>query len=152
MAVLIKVKIDDAEIIKALQRLLHATGDLSPAFKEIGEVLVESTKQRFESGTGPDGEKWPLNSVLSTLLYKDGDRPLINEGTLMEQIHYSLVGNNTLEIGSAMEYAAMQQFGGTKSEFPNLWGDIPARPFLGISNDDEAEILRIIEGFLRAAI
>jgi phage gpG-like protein len=39
----------------------------------------------------------------------------------------------------------MQQFGGTKNEFPFLWGDIPARPFLGISNDDEKAILSIIE-------
>ncbi|WP_248594777.1 hypothetical protein [Candidatus Accumulibacter contiguus] len=28
-----------------------------------------------------------------------------------------------------MNYAAMQQFGGTKARFPHLWGDIPARPF-----------------------
>jgi phage gpG-like protein len=29
----------------------------------------------------------------------------------------------------------MQQFGGTKAQFPNLWGDIPARPFLPITAD-----------------
>jgi len=47
-----------------------------------------------------------------------------------------------------MEYAAMMQFGGTKSEFPNLWGDIPARPFLGISEDDKTDILTILERHL----
>lgn len=32
-----------------------------------------------------------------------------------------------------MKYAAIQQFGGTKAQFPHLWGDIPARPFLPIT-------------------
>lgn len=146
---MIEVKIDDAEIKRALQDLQRAVGDLSPAFREIGEVLVESTKQRFEAGVGPDGKKWPLNSVLSTLLYKEGDRPLINEGTLMESIQYQITGKNELEIGTAMEYAAMQQFGGTKSEFPSLWGDIPARPFLGLSSDDETKILDILQDHLK---
>jgi len=55
-------------------------------------------------------------------------------------------------IGSPMEYAAMQQFGGTKAEFPNLWGDIPARPFLGISSQDENEILTILRNYLESAV
>ncbi len=51
-------------------------------------------------------------------------------------------------LGSPMEYAAMQQFSGKKSEFPHLWGDIPARPFLGISKEDRQAILDIVEAYL----
>lgn len=150
---MIEVKIEDAKITKALQDLHRAVGDLSPAFREIGKMLVESTKERFVTTTDPDGNPWLLNSVLSTLLYKTGDRPLTGEtGKLMDEISYNLIGNDTLEIGSPMEYAAMQQFGGTKAEFPHLWGDIPARPFLGISSEDERAILRIIEDHLTASI
>jgi phage virion morphogenesis protein len=138
---------DDREVVKALQKLQHAAGDLSPAFKEIGEVLVESTKQRFASGTGPDGEKWVDNSNV-TIERKGRNKPLVDHGSLSEQIDYALIGNNILEIGSSMEYAAMQQFGGTKSEFPALWGDITARPFLGISFDDEEQILGILSDHL----
>ena len=47
-----------------------------------------------------------------------------------------------------MAYAAMQQFGGTKSQFPHLWGDIPARPFLGISTADKQNIRDIIGSYL----
>jgi phage virion morphogenesis protein len=155
---MIEVNIDDSQIRRALQQLQHAASDISPALREIREVTVESTKRRFETGTGPDGEHWPLNSVLSTLLLdpeyggKRGDKPLIDFGTLMDEIHGQLIGNNTLEVGSTMEYAAMMQFGGTKAEFPHLWGDIPARPFLGISDDDETEIMRIICQHLESAI
>jgi len=37
---------------------------------------------------------------------------------------------------------------GTKEEFPNLWGDIPGRPFLGISEQDKSDILAIIQRHL----
>jgi len=139
---------DDREITRALQKLNAATGNLTPALKEIGEVLKESTIERFDTTTAPDGSKWELNSVLSTLLYKDGDRPLTDEGTLGNTIFYQVNGKDSLEIGSPMEYAAMQQFGGTKAEFPHLWGDIPARPFLGISSEDERKINEILDEHL----
>lgn len=143
---MIDVKIDDAEVMKALQRLERAVGDISPALKEIGEVLVESTKQRFASGEGPDGNAWKGNSDV-TIDRKGRDMPLVDEGTLMDSIHYQLSGN-MLEIGTALEYAAMQQFGGTKAEFPFLWGDIPERPFLGLSDEDENAILNILKEHL----
>lgn len=138
---------DDREVIKALQKLQDAGKDLSPALKDIGELLIESTKQRFESGIGPDSQKWEANSPV-TVDRKGRNLPLVDEGTLMESISYALIGNDTLEVGSSMEYAAMQQFGGTKSEFPWLWGDIPARPFLGISSDDESKMLDILRDHL----
>jgi phage virion morphogenesis protein len=150
---MVEVEIDDEEIRRALQHLLEVSGNLRPALQEIGERLTESTKHRFETITGPDGRRWPLNSVLSTLLYKDGDRPLTGEtGALMDTIHWQLVGDDAVEIGSPMEYAAMQQFGGTKAEFPHLWGDIPARPFLGISDDDKDAILDEIQAHIEAAL
>ena len=147
---MISVEWDDREVLNALQKLQRATGDLSPAFREIGDVLVESTKQRFESGTGPDGQRWDDNSDV-TIARKGRNKPLLAEGTLLESIHFELIGNDTLEVGSSMKYAAMQQFGGTKDEFPWLWGDIPDRPFLGISSDDKEQILAIIQSHLESS-
>lgn len=146
---MIDVKIENEKVKQVLQDLQRAVHDPAPALREIGEVLEESTKQRFVTTTDPDGHPWLLNSVLSTLHYKESDRPLTGEtGKLMDEIHYQLIGSDTLQVGSPMKYAAMQQFGGTKAEFPNLWGDILARPFLGISESDEAKILSTIERHL----
>lgn len=139
---MISVIFHDKEIIQALQQLEQAAGDLSPALDAIGDMLIESTKQRFASGEGPDGQAWAENSQV-TIDRKGRNKPLIDEGTLAEQLSYAVTGNQ-LEVGSSMEYAAMQQFGGTKSEFPHLWGDIPARPFLGVSESDAEEILAIV--------
>jgi phage virion morphogenesis protein len=148
---MIDIDIDDREIRAALQNLLAVTGNLDDVLTDIGEELVERTKQRFGTLTGPDGERWADNSPV-TIERKGRNQPLTGEGTLGEQIHARLLGNDTLAVGSNMEYAAMQQFGGTKAEFPHLWGDIPARPFLGVSENDRAEILDIIQAHLRDAM
>ena len=166
------ITVEDAQVRAALQRLRARTDNLAPALKAIGEDLVESTKQRFATATAPDGTPWAPNTETTILKYlgltggnynKDGKlskkgagrvtgkKPLTGEtGALGGQIHYQVAGN-VLEVGSSMEYAAMQQFGGRKSEFPNLWGDIPARPFLGLSAGDIAGIETTIADYLDLA-
>ena len=163
------VTVEDEQVLAALARLRRRTDNLGPALKAIGEDLVASTKARFGTATAPDGTPWAANSQVTISRYlgltkgnykKDGSlskkgearstakKPLTGETRkLREQIHYQVSGNS-LEVGSSMEYAAMQQFGGRKSEFPNLWGDIPARPFLGISTADIADIEQTIMDYL----
>lgn len=143
---------DIEAVLPSLRNLKESIGNITPALEEIGEVLVESTKQRFESTTGPDGQRWEENSPV-TLEHKRSNRPLTGEtGSLMDEIAWQLHDRDTLAIVSPMEYSAMQQFGGTKAEFPNLWGDIPARPILGISGEDSEEILDTIQSHLSAAM
>jgi phage gpG-like protein len=57
-----------------------------------------------------------------------------------------------------MIYAAVQQFGAAKGAFgrtsrgaPIPWGNIPARPFLGISAEDEPLMLEIVAEWFQAA-
>ncbi len=144
---MIQISYDKQSILDALTKLQQTSHDLSPALKEIGEDLAESTQERFEDSQGPDGKRWQANSEI-TARRKSGNKPLIGEtGLLGLTINYEVDGQ-VLAIGSPMQYAAMQQFGGTKAEFPWLWGDIPARPFLGISNDDERSILEVVNRYL----
>lgn len=51
---------------------------------------------------------------------------------LFRQFHWNATPVS-LYLYSTMKYAAMQNFGGTKAQFPNLWGDIPARPFMPVN-------------------
>ncbi|MDW8398424.1 MAG: phage virion morphogenesis protein [Acetobacteraceae bacterium] len=46
---------DDWALRAALARLRAAAGDARPAFREIGECLIEATRRRFAEGRGPDG-------------------------------------------------------------------------------------------------
>lgn len=163
------ITVEDEQLRTALGRLRSKTSDLGPVLHAIGEDLVASTQQRFATATAPDGTPWAANSAVTISRYlglsranfkKDGKlskkgeatqagkKPLTGESrALQREIHYRVDGN-VLEVGSTMEYAAMQQFGGKKSDFPNLWGDIPARPFLGLSAADIDGIGQTIADYL----
>ncbi len=148
---MIEIDWDDRRVTKALRDLQNAVGDLTPAFLDMREHLIESTKQRFVSKTAPDGTHWKKNSDV-TIDRKGRNDPLNDLGTLGQQIAGDIIDGHILEIYSDREYAAMQQFGGTTDEFPQLWGDIPARPFLGISFEDDAYILDTIREHVKDAM
>ncbi len=142
------MEIDDREVLAALSRVQERIGNMRPLLAEIGEDMKAATKKRFDTTTAPDGSPWLLNSI-TTLQHKEGDTPLTGEtGVLHSTIDYDVLSSSAVEIGSPMQYSAMQQFGGTKAEFPHLWGDIPARPFLGLSEEDKANILNLTVDYL----
>ncbi|XHF36319.1 hypothetical protein OXH62_27025 [Pseudomonas chlororaphis] len=39
-------------------------------------------------------------------------------------------------VSSNKPYAAITHFGGDKTEFPRLWGEIPSRPFLPMDTEE----------------
>lgn len=53
------VTFDSAPVLARLAEIARRVDDLSPAMRGIGELMVESTKERFASSTGPDGQRWP---------------------------------------------------------------------------------------------
>lgn len=129
-----------ANVTRAFNRLLKQSSDLSPALGSIGEYLIESTQQRFIDQESPDGQAWePLAS--ETIKRKTRkDRILTESGTLADTLNYQINGDE-LMFGSNMEYAATHQFGRDEA-------NIPARMFLGLSDDDEEEILAILSDHL----
>jgi phage virion morphogenesis protein len=144
---MIVVEINNTSVAAALEDIAKALTDMTPLMREIGDALVASTTKRFGEGTAPDGTKWQPKSA-TTLARSIDPRPLFGgSGSLSRQIFYEAASDSVL-IGSDRPYAAMMQFGGTKEAFPHLWGDIPARPFLGLSQDDESEIIEIISAHL----
>tara|TARA_B110000211_G_scaffold15953_1_gene16687 strand:+ start:17478 stop:17999 length:522 start_codon:yes stop_codon:yes gene_type:complete len=171
----INVSIYDAEVRPALEALQDAIGNVDPVLAQIGEYLIDSTKDRFKTATDPNGNAWAANkdstlenyaNRFKTSFTKKGNRskkgrdriankkPLTGETKqLQKQIFYH-VSNGELQVGSPLIYAATQQFGAkAKSYGPKTpWGDIEARPFLGISDKDETEVLAIIYDYLDAAV
>ncbi|HAF00392.1 MAG TPA: hypothetical protein DCG63_03770 [Methylophilaceae bacterium] len=146
------IEVQDTEV-RALLKRLHATSvNMQPIYQDIGEGIMERTKQRFSTGIGPDGIKWLPNAQATyailanrlgkSSLGKDGrvnkkgasklanKKPLIGEtGNLARQFHV-LSTNHSVTIGNSMIYAAIQQFGGQAGR--NKKVTIPARPFLPV--------------------
>ena len=153
------IQVSDQAVLAALTRLQNAVEHPQPIMHAIGEGVMERIKERFASATGPDGQPWAANSPVTLARYiasrggknfkKDGSlnkrgqalatskKPLQGiSGDLARQFHVAAT-DDSVTIGSTMKYAAMQQFGGTRAEFPNLWGDIPARPFFPVTADGD---------------
>lgn len=61
----IVIEIDSKNVLDALNRLQQAATRPRPALLEIGEELVESTKERFGAQTAPDGSRWAPNSPVT---------------------------------------------------------------------------------------
>lgn len=143
---------------EALARLAERAERLSPLLAVIGEGIVGRADDRFGRSAGPDGHRWAANSpvtmarealrlaISKSNRTKSGGlnakgrkalaakRPLIGESrALMGSNWWHAAGGNAVEFGNSAVYAAIQQFGGQRAEFPHLWGDIPARPFLPVT-------------------
>lgn len=132
------IGIDQAQ--NKLRRLKNAGENLEPAFFELGELLLESTRQRMDKQEAPDGTPWqPLSETTQQL--KGHDTVLKLSHSLYDLLNYQ-IGSNQLMLGSPLEYAATHQFGREGGGFGG--SDIPERAFLGISDQDEIDILDVI--------
>ena len=162
----VRFLLDTDEAHALLQRAADAMLDTTPLMAQIGEYMVDSTKQRFQSGTSPDGTPWEPNS-LAPISRQGGARPLWGaSGNLSSRID-TIPTRNAVSWGSPLRYAAVQQFGASKGSFGSFsgvdkngrpfsgaapWADIPARPFIGVSQTDEANLKDLIGEWLESAL
>lgn len=68
----------------------------------------------------------------------------------LEQLRAALGGSISVEIGTNVIYGAIHQFGGAAGR-KDRRVTIPARPFLGVSNEDSTELLAIENDHLQRA-
>ena len=173
MADSITIEFDSAPVRDALNRLLATLGPagMAPAMKDIGEVLQESTKQRFGTSSAPDGTRWAPNAqaTFESYLNREGKnfrqdgrlgakgaaramnkKPLVDTGILADSIVWQLVEGG-VEIGTN-RFAGEWDGGAAVHQFGNRKGTLPARPFLGVSAEDEVQVLEIVERHLLGAL
>jgi phage virion morphogenesis protein len=168
----IEIKVQDAAIQGMIQQLLARLGDLTPLMRDIGEIIQERSMQSFATGTAPDGSRWKP----SWRAKRTGGQTLILDEILKGSIHVR-PGKDQDKVGTPVKYAAVHQFGAARGSFGTVranvkahsrktkkhgvqqvrahtrrmqlpWGDIPARPFLGVNqrdwNDIRSSIMRYI--------
>ena len=131
----IRVRVDDAEVRAALGRLAQPLDRRTWA--RVGQTLVSSTLDRFESGTAPDGVPWrPSKRARET-----GGQTLVDTSRLRDSITFRASADG-VEVGTNVVYAAIHQFGsnpdGSKPR------GIPARPYLGLDDGDRDAIREIV--------
>jgi len=151
----VTITLDDAAFSRWLTQALGRITHLEDALKEIGDILVQSTQNRFGTKIAPSGATWAPNSPVTIAIKGHGSQLRGKSKALGDTIHYQLDGTRAVEVGSNMIYAAVQQFGQpkgasgrTKRGAPIPWGDIPPRPFVGVSQEDEDRITEIMADYL----
>lgn len=177
---MIRMEIDADKTIGYFKELEARSDDQTPVLRQIGEALMDSTKQRFATSTAPDGTPWRKNSPDTVRRYLEkrngqkafskrhkgfhtkfgataagNKKPLIGETRRLSSEIYYQAGPNFVLVGSGLIYSAVQQFGAKKGAFgktkrgsPIPWGDIPARPYLGLSASDTTLVLDLVGAFL----
>ena len=146
---------------RALGNAIHRMGDTQDLMDSIGEALRSSTLKRFDDEEDPTGKKWKPSARATA----EGGKTLDKEGHLKDSIDYHATSSKVM-VGSNLPYARIHQLGGTiqpkKGKFLKFRGldgenvfvkevTIPARPYLGISDDDREEIIATMTDFLEGA-
>jgi len=105
----IRVRLDGSEgAIGAVARAIERLGHSRKMFTDIGQSLLSSIANRFSRGAGPDGSPWPP----SLRVLAHGGKTLIDTGNLFHRFT-SRETDTSVEVGTNVIYAAIQQFGGT---------------------------------------
>ena len=169
MANTFDIKVDDADVRAAFGRLNAALNNPSGIHAQIAELLLQQTKDRFAKGVSPEGQRWLPKSLATIEAQRRGDgkkrnktmdtRPLFGPSKRLSNEILAFHGRDAAAVGSNMIYAAVQQmgakkgaFGATKRGSPIPWGNIPARPFLGLGRQDSDQIVSVLGDWLQQII
>lgn len=134
--------------------------------QKAGAIVRESVRTNFAAGGRPN--KWaPLKTRAG--------QPLRDRGILQNSIT-SKVSGDRVYVGTSVKYAAVHQFGARKGSFGTVlarvrshertrdgkthtvraharkqlvpWGDIPARPFLLVQDEDRVELEAVLADYI----
>jgi len=113
----------------------------------LGALLESSTKRRIDAEKqAPDGEAWVPWSEAYDETRGEQHSLLVGENDLLESVQNYSTGS-TVEVGTPLIYGAIHQFGGADVE-----SNIPARPYLGMSEEDARAIETLVLGEAREAL
>jgi phage virion morphogenesis protein len=156
-------KMDFSRANRVLGRAAAKIAERQELAEALGEQLVSSTIERFETGTGPDGEQWHPSARAEA----ENGKTLVDNGHLKGSINYE-ASPAAVAVGTTDETkGAIHQFGGTIKpkkagalKFSVPWGGfvqakqvkMPARPYIGINQADIDEAQAAIQLFIQQGL
>lgn len=152
---MLTIEVDDQNIVTLLNELSRRATDLTPAMREISEIMMTGIEDAFEAEADPEtGQKWEPISPL-TVLRRGSSHPILQmSGQLAASIQPD-AGKDFAVVSTSKVYAITHQLGAKQGQYgrtsrggPIPWGDVPARPFLGLSNQTREDILEVLGRYL----
>ncbi len=136
--VALELQVDSELAIAGLDRL--TTSQMAMIADEVGGLIAQQTKDRIEDEkASPEGAPWaPWSARYAASLVRPNRTSarslLIASENLVGSIQQYAAGL-TSKIGTNVPYGAIHQFGGR---------GIPARPYLGLSGENRADIEALV--------
>ena len=137
-----------SQLTQKLKSQAERLRNLQPLWQLVGMYVQRQTiKERFDKEQAPDGTKWkplsPARVKQRLKRHKSGSMKILQDvGELRRSIQYE-AGPNYVRIGSNLKYARTHQFGR---------GNIPARPFLGVTPNERQHINDMVKAYLKRHI
>ena len=137
-----------SQLTQKLKSQAERLRNLQPLWQLVGMYVQRQTiKERFDQEQAPDGTKWkplsPARVKQRLKRHKAGSMKILQDvGELRRSIQYE-AGPNYVRIGSNLKYARTHQFGR---------GNIPARPFLGVTPNERQHINDMVKAYLKRHI
>lgn len=175
---MLEIKLNDKQLKKELKELIKKTKTLKPVMRAIAEDMHYAVLENFETQGERLGKPWKTLSTETQKNREENkyhpDKPKLQRERKLYDSITSYYDKNTAVVGSNLAYAKIHQFGGEiqnpggvkflilKNKFIPLRKDskrymgitkpykinIPARPFLGLNDNDVSGIRRTIRGYL----
>jgi phage virion morphogenesis protein len=162
----IHLEIKDDAVKTLLSQVARRIGDMTPAMRKIAGIMHDSVEENFAAGGRP---KWKPSQRAK----EENGQTLQDSGSLAASIVQEYT-HESATVGTNKQYAKVHQFGAKKHSFGTFtakvrahdrmgkpvkahtrnvklpWGDIPARPFMMLQNEDWTEITAALRQYLTA--
>lgn len=151
MTVQLSATLDDFGIAEDFDSLAASAEDMTDLMGLIGSQLINGARERIgQTNVGPDGVAWPKSlraKEVGGLTLHDSGRLLASIDSEAAADHVT-TGSNLIYAGVHQEGAVIRPVNGKALAFTLANGDravvgsvtIPARPYLGISDEDRMSI------------
>lgn len=170
---------DSGGIIEYLLEARKRMDDLTPANREIGEIVLASVQENFAKEGRPAWKPLSKVTIADRIRRNKWPGKILNRSGaygLLGSVNYRAT-KDSVTVGTALPYATTMQFGAKKGKFGSKsvtikahtrkrkgksekvksyqrrmnipWGDIPARPFLILQIQDEEDIKEILLDYIK---
>ncbi|OUJ01531.1 phage virion morphogenesis protein [Acetobacter cibinongensis] len=166
------VRGDTGPLRAALDRVADIGRNPSGVLSALGNSVLNNTRKRMEQGVDPRGVRWDSYAPLNPIYASGKKGPGILRGdhySLMGHLYGSLVKDvrgSSLVWGSALPYSRIHQLGGIIQPKNKRWlsfemgghlwhldnVEIPARPYLGFTEEDREDLMDNLQGYLARAV
>lgn len=178
---MIEIKLDAKEVVAALDRLSQASADMTPLMLDVSETLYSAVMRNFEENGRPKWLGLDPKTIAarnkSRYSAENGSMGILQRSGALKNSIVAEHDANSAVVGvgrgkGAEKYAAIHQFGGktkphvirAKNKKALAFGgvlrksvnhpgsNVPARPFLALTPEDEGKIVRSVNNYLRAVV